>query len=83
MAYRSFSPSKFEARGARKVTTGMDGLHHPIRVYRKPISVVLIRGGASPNSRPRHIPSDMPSPVGPVLHWDRRRATHLVAGNSR
>jgi hypothetical protein len=25
VAYRSFSPSKFEARGARKVTTGMDG----------------------------------------------------------
>ena len=23
VAYRSFSPSKFEARGARKVTTGM------------------------------------------------------------
>jgi hypothetical protein len=25
VAYRSFSPSKFEARGARKVTTGMEG----------------------------------------------------------
>jgi hypothetical protein len=24
VAYRSFSPSKFEARGARKVTTGID-----------------------------------------------------------
>jgi len=24
VAYRSFSPSKFEARGARKVTTGMN-----------------------------------------------------------
>jgi len=26
VAYRSFSPSKFEARGARKVTTGMGGV---------------------------------------------------------
>lgn len=26
VAYRSFSPSKFEARGARKVTTGITGL---------------------------------------------------------
>ena len=24
VAYRSFSPSEFEARGARKVTTGID-----------------------------------------------------------
>lgn len=28
VAYRSFSPSKFEARGARKVTTGMEVLGH-------------------------------------------------------
>jgi hypothetical protein len=27
VAYRSFSPSKFEARGARKVTTGIDASH--------------------------------------------------------
>ena len=26
VAYRSFSPSKFEARGARKVTTGISQL---------------------------------------------------------
>ena len=29
VAYRSFSPSKFEARGARKVTTGITGLWQP------------------------------------------------------
>ncbi len=29
MAYRSFSPSAFEARGARKVTTGITGLWQP------------------------------------------------------
>ena len=29
VAYRSFSPSKFEARGARKVTTGMGGVCCP------------------------------------------------------
>ena len=27
VAYRSFRPSKFEARGARKVTTGMEAHH--------------------------------------------------------
>src|SRR5215468_6125517 len=33
VAYRSFTPSEFEARGARKVTTGigsLDELPHPI-----------------------------------------------------
>ena len=29
VAYRSFSPSEFEARGARKVTTGITGLWEP------------------------------------------------------
>lgn len=29
VAYRSFSPSAFEARGARKVTTGITGLWQP------------------------------------------------------
>jgi hypothetical protein len=29
VAYRSFSPSKFEARGARKVTTGIEGPRPP------------------------------------------------------
>ncbi len=29
VAYRSFSPSEFEARGARKVTTGITGLWQP------------------------------------------------------
>uniref|UniRef100_A0A151UG65 Uncharacterized protein n=1 Tax=Cajanus cajan TaxID=3821 RepID=A0A151UG65_CAJCA len=29
VAYRSFSPSKFEARGVRKVTTGITGLSQP------------------------------------------------------
>src|SRR3954462_8503524 len=29
VAYRSFSPSTFEARGARKVTTGITGLWRP------------------------------------------------------
>ena len=29
VAYRSFSLSKFEARGARKVTTGITGLWQP------------------------------------------------------
>ena len=31
VAYRSFSPSKFEARGARKVTTGMRGCATALR----------------------------------------------------
>ena len=29
VAYRSFSPWKFQARGARKVTTGITGLWQP------------------------------------------------------
>nr|KYP42799.1 hypothetical protein KK1_035781 [Cajanus cajan] len=29
VAYRSFSPSEFEARGVRKVTTGITGLWQP------------------------------------------------------
>jgi hypothetical protein len=29
MAYRSFRPSGFEARGVRKVTTGITGLWQP------------------------------------------------------
>ena len=29
VAYRSFGPSEFEARGARKVTTGITGLWQP------------------------------------------------------
>ena len=31
VAYRSFSPSKFEARGARKVTTGIASASCPCR----------------------------------------------------
>ncbi|KAK4279631.1 hypothetical protein QN277_011378 [Acacia crassicarpa] len=29
VAYQSFSPSEFEARGVRKVTTGITGLWQP------------------------------------------------------
>ncbi|CAG8781128.1 10736_t:CDS:2, partial [Acaulospora colombiana] len=33
VAYRSFSPSEFEARGARKVTTGMNTIQTSQALY--------------------------------------------------
>jgi hypothetical protein len=47
VAYRSFSPSKFEARGARKVTTGIE-LFSP-RLLRQPSrpSIIALDGTAT------------------------------------
>ena len=69
VAYRSFSPSKFEARGARKVTTGIASplsLHSPgVPAHRVPVGGVppashLVRRtprrGAIPGGRARRPP---------------------------
>jgi hypothetical protein len=42
VAYRSFSPSKFEARGARKVTTGMEGTYAYIKSLTSYATVLVI-----------------------------------------
>ena len=61
VAYRSFSPSKFEARGARKVTTGMAvvprraGLPGSNSRLRAALHLVLEMSGSTIQGCPRQL----------------------------
>src|SRR5450432_421130 len=77
VAYRSFSPSKFEARGARKVTTGCLGVKELFvsccNTARSTIcvnhQVILIN--SQPFFRVHRSSGDRPAPEGASLRYDR------------
>ncbi|KAF1856268.1 hypothetical protein Lal_00048572 [Lupinus albus] len=70
VAYRSFSPSEFEARGVRKVTTGITGLWQPSvhsdRAMRVPVAVCrpAVGGLGPPEARAVGDPRGVDDPRG-------------------
>lgn len=77
VAYRSFSPSTFEARGARKVTTGIEVRCNVQDGERCSSDYSALLQSQARSNQPRS------SPSSPPQHLGRRGATHLDAGNSR
>ncbi len=73
VAYRSFSPSEFEARGARKVTTGINRsitTRSQVPVSRRGLVRLLLGRRANSQLRRR------------ATGWPACRATHSDAGTS-